>query len=249
MSGRLIITNKKSYTPWNAKNVERALRDERIHREEEEKRQTTARQERNAERISWMKKQQTYGKSNESQSISQGVNDDGVQRSNESTELRHVNLFEEEEKRCLDAAINSTDEMQRTLNRGIMPVYLVETRREERVDDLFYKRKDILRKDVDDKVKQRQDPMTAYHTAEKVHQDKCRRIEKSTSRDFPRLKNASIPDSFSVSNGSMRKQEIVKEQRKRGREEQQSTRRLVELRQRRLKREGLESAREKDCTS
>ena len=33
MSGRLIITTKKSYCPWNAANVERVLRDERLERE------------------------------------------------------------------------------------------------------------------------------------------------------------------------------------------------------------------------
>eukprot|EP00984_Skeletonema_dohrnii_P030278 scaffold21663_cov148-Skeletonema_dohrnii-CCMP3373.AAC.1 len=33
LSGRLIITTKKSYCPWNAANVERVLRDERLERE------------------------------------------------------------------------------------------------------------------------------------------------------------------------------------------------------------------------
>jgi len=33
MSGRLIITGKKSYCPWNAKNIERVLRDERLEAE------------------------------------------------------------------------------------------------------------------------------------------------------------------------------------------------------------------------
>eukprot|EP00986_Skeletonema_menzelii_P007045 scaffold2704_cov162-Skeletonema_menzelii.AAC.5 len=40
MSGRLIITTKKSYCPWNAANVERVLRDERLERERLERQQS-----------------------------------------------------------------------------------------------------------------------------------------------------------------------------------------------------------------
>ena len=39
MSGRLIITTKKSYCPWSSSNVERVLRDERLERERLEKQQ------------------------------------------------------------------------------------------------------------------------------------------------------------------------------------------------------------------
>ena len=33
MSGRLIITTKKSYCPWSSSNVEKVLHDERLERE------------------------------------------------------------------------------------------------------------------------------------------------------------------------------------------------------------------------
>jgi hypothetical protein len=39
MSGRLIITTKKTYCPWNPANVERVLRDERLERERLERQQ------------------------------------------------------------------------------------------------------------------------------------------------------------------------------------------------------------------
>eukprot|EP00557_Chaetoceros_sp_GSL56_P004475 CAMPEP_0176500302 /NCGR_PEP_ID=MMETSP0200_2-20121128/13451_1 /TAXON_ID=947934 /ORGANISM="Chaetoceros sp., Strain GSL56" /LENGTH=190 /DNA_ID=CAMNT_0017898905 /DNA_START=61 /DNA_END=629 /DNA_ORIENTATION=+ len=190
MSGRLIITNKKSYTPWNSKNVERALRDERIQREKEEKRELAARQKRNEERILWMK-QQKCKESDKGLHCKLHGEDDVVQSSDESMELRHVNLFEKEEKRCLDVATaaSTTDEIQQTSrSRGIMPVYLVETRKEEeQINDLFYKRKDILRKDVDDKLKQRLDPMTAYYLgAEKIdNKDKKCRVVNSSSGALP----------------------------------------------------------------
>jgi hypothetical protein len=264
MSGRLIITNKKSYTPWNSKNVERALRDERIQKEKEEKKAATARQERNQERISWMKKQK-YNHSNNnngSQSVLlHGGRDENLQEKYDgSTELCHVNLFQEEEKRCLDdaaATSSTTEEMQRGLKRGgIMPVYLVGRGNEERIDDLFYKRRDILRKDVDDKLKQRQDPMAAYHTTEKMYKDKYESSEavKLSSGVLSRSKNSSMRsridngrekiDSFASNQGV--KREAVKDERKRGREErEESTRRMEELRQRRLKREVLEKDREK----
>ena len=39
MSGRLIILPKKSYCPWAPQNIERVLRDEKQHAEEEKRRQ------------------------------------------------------------------------------------------------------------------------------------------------------------------------------------------------------------------
>eukprot|EP00566_Odontella_aurita_P032408 CAMPEP_0113587434 /NCGR_PEP_ID=MMETSP0015_2-20120614/34900_1 /TAXON_ID=2838 /ORGANISM="Odontella" /LENGTH=56 /DNA_ID=CAMNT_0000493081 /DNA_START=44 /DNA_END=211 /DNA_ORIENTATION=- /assembly_acc=CAM_ASM_000160 len=48
MSGRLIITGKKSYCPWRPENVERVLADERRERERlqrEEERDSRARVE------------------------------------------------------------------------------------------------------------------------------------------------------------------------------------------------------------
>mmetsp|Transcript_28414 Transcript_28414/g.42146 ORF Transcript_28414/g.42146 Transcript_28414/m.42146 type:complete len:142 (-) Transcript_28414:383-808(-) len=98
MSGRLIITNKKSYTPWNAKNTERVLRDQRIDRERAEKEELKAEEKRNRERILFMKKQK-YG---EHFIISAATENAEEEKQEESP--RHVNLFEEEEKNQIENA-------------------------------------------------------------------------------------------------------------------------------------------------
>ena len=84
MSGRLVILPKKSYTPWNAANVERVLRDERIAREKLEKEQGRT-QEQNP-----LLARRDQQKANENSSTPQ-----------------HVNLFDKEEK-AASGKINET---------------------------------------------------------------------------------------------------------------------------------------------
>ncbi len=78
MSGRLIITGKKTYTPWNAKNRERVLRDERLERERIEKEEQRSRQGFMQERIKKMKKRMGIG-----HDVVDGVSNDDLGRGNE----------------------------------------------------------------------------------------------------------------------------------------------------------------------
>lgn len=96
MSGRLIITTKKSYCPWNAANVERVLRDERLERERLERQQ-----------------------SEENQSLKrQHEHEEGVPQG-------HINLFPEAREAEIRLTHGSTDDIERkNSNNGVMPVPL-----------------------------------------------------------------------------------------------------------------------------
>ncbi len=96
MSGRLIITTKKSYCPWNAANVERVLRDERLERERLERQQ-----------------------SEEHQSLKR-------QHEHEEGEVQgHINLFPEAREAEIRLTHGSTDDIERkSSNNGVMPVPL-----------------------------------------------------------------------------------------------------------------------------
>jgi hypothetical protein len=73
MSGRLVLLPKKSYTPWNPKNVERVLKDEALAREEQEKEVKAIREIESRNRLKELK------------------------RSEDGERQKHVNLFEREE--------------------------------------------------------------------------------------------------------------------------------------------------------
>jgi hypothetical protein len=73
MSGRLVLLPKKSYTPWNPKNVERVLKDEALAREEQEKEVRAIREIESRNRLKELK-----------------GSEDGERQ-------KHVNLFEREE--------------------------------------------------------------------------------------------------------------------------------------------------------
>ena len=57
MSGRLVILPKKTYTPWNPQNVERVMKDERLHKERVEREEEERRKRASMERIRMMKEQ------------------------------------------------------------------------------------------------------------------------------------------------------------------------------------------------
>lgn len=96
MSGRLIITTKKSYCPWNAANVERVLRDERLERERLEKQQ-----------------------SEDNQSLQQ-------QHEHEEGEPQgHINLFPEAREAEIRLTPGATDNIdKKNSNNGVLPVPL-----------------------------------------------------------------------------------------------------------------------------
>ena len=56
MSGRLIITSKKGYCPWNAKNLARIERDEKEHREAQEREREKQANIASASRLAALKK-------------------------------------------------------------------------------------------------------------------------------------------------------------------------------------------------
>ena len=117
MSGRLIILPKKTYTPWNPQNLERVMRDERLHKERVEREEEERQKRENIERIRMMKERMSLRNSDgekggnninlNGDSLSVGSNLaslDGRMLENKSDERmkidesKHVNLFETEEK-------------------------------------------------------------------------------------------------------------------------------------------------------
>ena len=170
----MIITGKKSYTPWNASNVERLLRDERLEKERSEKEKQKSRELQNEMRIEAMKKRK-YG---ETSANAGDVGKEGPPKHN-NVGKNHFNLFEEEEKKML-SSIGLDNERTRDRNgdksaeqktawKGIMPVYLSKQNKEcEANDEHFYKRKPILRPELDLKVKDVMDPMRKYHESDDI---------------------------------------------------------------------------------
>lgn len=108
MSGRLIITTKKTYCPWNQQNVERVLRDERLERERIE-RETVA------EKSAALAKRRGEP--------------DNLESESSRTLTRHINLFPEAEEAELRLAQGigfgaSTTTKNAEKKDGIMPVPL-----------------------------------------------------------------------------------------------------------------------------
>ena len=157
MSGRLIILPKKSYCPWNPKNVEVVLRDEREHAEKEEKERKRKQQDSSRARLEALK---------------------GILPSEDGREdLGHVNLFEEEEKQHLEQACE-TKEAKKV---GIMPLYL--GRSVEKSNRAFYLQKPKpkegeVTKVKDEKLKTRMDPMSEFHLLDN-HEGKPKGIASS----------------------------------------------------------------------
>ncbi|KAL3803024.1 hypothetical protein ACHAWO_003823 [Cyclotella atomus] len=105
MSGRLIITTKKTYCPWSQHNVERVLRDERLERERIEK-------EAKAEKDAAAAKRR-------------GLHTDPNSNCDESQSAvqRHINLFPEAEEAELRLALGTTTSAPKKEN-GILPLPL-----------------------------------------------------------------------------------------------------------------------------
>ena len=242
MSGRLIITNKKSYTPWNAKNTERVLRDQRIERERAEKEELKAEEKRNRERILFMKKQK-YG-----EHLCAAT--ETAEEDKQAESLRHVNLFEEEEKNQMQNILGSKEQK---VCKGIMPVFLSNSKQADQDDERrnFYQRRNVLSAEVDDNLKNAMDPMRSFQRLKPLQPQQ--------------EKKASLPDVKDASKKSRRRSEKRKHQSRQHHDEHDrdkkkmlkevverssrhnssSSNRIEELRLRQKKRHEIESERER----
>ena len=278
MSGRLIISGKKSYTPWNAANVERVLRDERIEKERLEKQEQKSRDRQNGLRIEAMKIRK-YG---------EAKRNDGENATASVIENQHINLFENEEKKMLksmglEGNREENHAKKKTNCAGIMPVVYLSKRNKEECEadsEDFYKRKAILRPDVDEILKGSIDPMRRFHKHEKNHEESppMKLSSMHTTDERKHRKKSHYSDNESVSSTSSSSVEEKARRRKRRhsrhrdkkrrkkthkktrgdrtriREDQDLTpkktksSKLDELRRRHLKRNAKEAEREKDIT-
>lgn len=235
MSGRLIITGKKSYTPWNASNVERILRDERLERERLETAERTSRERRNEARIEAMKIRK-YGVSANSDSAGisapESLENGGISApfTTNGEVQHHVNLFEKEEKKMLqsvglgaEGGVEEKNDQRKTNCVGIMPVYLKNhSECDGRNRDCeFYKRKPILNPDVDDKVKHNMDPMKRFLRHEDSRDEPCIKLKSPTDNTKPSAKIScqSINSDDESSSNSSRRERSSKRRHKRRRHE------------------------------
>jgi len=170
MSGRLIITGKKSFCPWAPKNVERVLRDERIQREKLE-RETIAQKAWEAEhRIQKLKRNHDPTAPLESTEV------------NTEKKLKRFNLFEQEEMN-VSQLVNITQSQASKV--GIMPEFLGgdEIERRKSGQD-FYVRKTDVTLEKDDRLKSLMDPMREFlnHDGEFIDaRDSRKKISSSRS--------------------------------------------------------------------
>jgi hypothetical protein len=127
MSGRLIILPKKSYCPWNSKNVERVLRDEREHAEATEQAAKEGEKASSLDRLQALKKRKLEQSSSGENAV--------VQRN-----PQHINLFaheEEEHQRRVDTALLDPSRKLQMQQHGVVPLYLGQSVNE----DAFYLQK------------------------------------------------------------------------------------------------------------
>ena len=273
MSGRLIILPKKSYTPWNPQNVERVIRDERLHKERLEKEENERRHHENRNRIELMKERRRKKQRIDDDSNHDGGNDcsingfdnqkggsyeysvplsngeEGTKNNNINNDniiLRHVNLFEAEEKEMIQSSILGNDIVKSSISKeksvGVMPVFLTErpgSKTDSSKNRPFYEKSDILRKEVDDKMKCRLDPMSQFVTQGniEVKTDKVSKVQDKQERSTKDQKKK-----HRKSYKSKLKQRKDKKHSKHPREKEKST--MDELRARKLQREQVESERE-----
>uniref|UniRef100_A0A7S3PXM0 CBF1-interacting co-repressor CIR N-terminal domain-containing protein n=1 Tax=Chaetoceros debilis TaxID=122233 RepID=A0A7S3PXM0_9STRA len=174
MSGRLIISGKKSYTPWNSRNIERVLRDERLERERIENEEQKSRKNAMEQRIRSMREHNGHECVMDNERKNDGTDNDDCDERSKTQQLQHVNFFAKEEKDMLQSIVKPPEQKP----RGIMPVYLQKKEKSEHTltaggnggggggastdEKLFYQRKRILRKELDDKIKGQMDPMQRF---------------------------------------------------------------------------------------
>jgi hypothetical protein len=169
MSGRLVILPKKSYCPWNPKNVARVDRDEREHQEKLDRQQQQKAQEQSHTRLLVLRKR-----------AREEIDDNCLQR---------FNLFEKEERdhqeRTRDellrqgnpAKLNDERHVEKRGNPGTFP---------SKNDEIPFYMKSNLDGDkstkrnvkMDAGVKERLDPMRQFH----LHHEQDSRVPSSTQQ-------------------------------------------------------------------
>jgi hypothetical protein len=100
MSGRLIILPKKSYCPWKPENVQRVLRDEARHRQQES--QQALQEGRKTRQLALSSSSSLRLKRQKQQREPPSAGEDESGNPGGGGGLRHVNLFESEEKAELE---------------------------------------------------------------------------------------------------------------------------------------------------
>ncbi len=186
MSGRLVLLPKKSYTPWNTKNVERVLKDEAHAREEQEKELKAIKEIKSRQRLEGLRsKNKIIGNSRESH--------------------QHVNLFEnEEEHECTAAAKMKRhfveEEEEGTKQHPASRVYLHQ--KNKRDDIPFYLRVPSQQQDgkpsaaVDRNNMSFHDPMkTFYYQPDEINYDAKLRGCTTITKDVAAVENASSSSS------------------------------------------------------
>eukprot|EP01029_Cantina_marsupialis_P023693 TRINITY_DN5969_c0_g1_i1.p1 TRINITY_DN5969_c0_g1~~TRINITY_DN5969_c0_g1_i1.p1 ORF type:complete len:352 (-),score=100.02 TRINITY_DN5969_c0_g1_i1:66-1121(-) len=117
MSGRLIILPHKKWNVWNRDNVEKVLKDERLDREAKEKDAKKQRLIENERRLQRLKEQAGIVQEKEEKSLNDLSSEYAaetvplVQETVKRTEpLKHVHLFEEEEREHAEKALKGSNE-------------------------------------------------------------------------------------------------------------------------------------------
>lgn len=226
MSGRLIILPKKSYCPWKPENVERVLRDERKHKEEQEAMAKSELQRESQTRLQALKGNVTS---------------------------ERFSLFEAEE-RAEKMAVNhapSQTSAQAKGPAGMMPMY--STQDERRIDRKrpFYLQEHPFSvestNEKDDALKRNLDPMSSFaRERAEVAAAKTTLVVRDTVRHGKRKESPSEDNNSSDDKRKRRRSRVLdrkKHTRERKRSRKSSAISLDELRRRRLEREGKEGER------
>ena len=164
MSGRLVILPKKSYCPWNAKNVERCLRDERLERERQT--QLDQQQQTQESQSRWNAlKQKKNDKTPPPQQQQPSLRNNHKEKDNDPT--KHVNLFEQEEQACLLEQGPARKAAPKQKAVGILPVFLGASLSKEREQKAVQMAKE---QDQDycikeERRKSRMDPMQPFSSS------------------------------------------------------------------------------------
>jgi hypothetical protein len=226
MSGRLIITGKKSFCPWAPKNVERVLRDERIE-QEKLKKETTAQRQWDAE--NQIKKLKQHQPTHAEDEI---ITDKGMQR---------FHLFEKEEIAAMTQSVTHSGVEKSKV--GIMPVFLggdeIERRKSEQD---FYIRKNDVDKEKDDRLKSLMDPMRGFYRQDDFidgnSSGKRRALGREESREDVKINKKMKPSKDRVDD----RNNLLKQ-------EQSQSSSVEHLKRRLLNRERIEKERERNIYS